>query len=153
MMPRKLLARDRQEEGSGRVGINRNGLDNIRYSTPYHKLPSVAEVPVVITRAHSQKVHSFPLASSLSPLQSSTKGCRHTSSSSITQSSHLLSPKLMHPKIGTETFRPHLPSCLYAVLEWAIDSASRGGSSFLSVILANVCLVEEREREREQSVW
>ena len=39
---------------------------------------------------------------------------RDTSSSSITQGAHLLSPKLMAPRIGTETRNPLFPNCLYS---------------------------------------
>lgn len=39
------------------------------------------------------------------------------SSSSITQGCHLLDPKDMHPKMGTETRKPLFPSCLYSALD------------------------------------
>lgn len=50
-----------------------------------------------------------------------------TSSSSMTQGRVLLSPKLIHPKMGTETWRPELPRRRYSTFVFSTDSLSLGG--------------------------
>jgi hypothetical protein len=57
------------------------------------------------------------------------------SSSSMTQGCHLLEPMDMAPKMGTETRKPLLPSCLYS----AFDSFRRPWISSLSAGMIAVC--------------
>lgn len=60
-----------------------------------------------------------------------------TSSSSMTQGRVLLSPKLIHPKMGTETRRPELPSWRYSAFEFSRDSLSRAGRLLAMVMVYN----------------
>lgn len=53
------------------------------------------------------------------------------------RSCHALSPKLIAPKMGTETLKPLLPSRLYSALVLLIDSVT---GSFLSDDIVKGCL-------------
>ena len=55
----------------------------------------------------------------------------------MTHSAHLLSPKLIAPKIGTETLSPLLPSCLYSAF---------GGLELLSAAIVVDLRLEEIAR-------
>ena len=65
---------------------------------------------------------------------------QRTSSSSMTHGAQSFEPKLIAPRIGTETLSPLLPSCLYSTLECSTDSFKRRGIS--SAMADDLCCAE-----------
>lgn len=76
-------------------------------------------------------VYSIPVSQVVSPRSQAAFRSGSASSSSMTHGCHLLEPMDIAPKIGTETRRPLLPSCLYS----AFDSLRRPSISSLSGIV------------------
>lgn len=78
---------------------------------------------------------------------------RLTSSSAIHQGRVRLSPKDMHPKMGTEIVRPLFPRVRYSHLELSTDSwRALGIDDILSVVYCKVTVVTRIINE-SLSIW
>ncbi len=69
----------------------------------------------------------------------------------MTHGAHLLSPKLIAPRIGTETLRPLLPSCLYSadggLLEAMVERSRTRWGDLDRAVRMTVLLIMEAAQE------